>query len=349
MKVARAYNILTNLIQQGFDAVGLRYHGIYIVLKTLSSKETRLVKYHASEDDTFSMRVYELAYATFMINGDNFLEDRSSNIKNLVEVYKKATPAFLDVLQGALNELQANAAEATEYLEGYSYTDKSRGYWTSTKGSGLLLESTTGIQGTSSLGINTTQAAWVIRNDIMDGEVKQDRDFGNSLFVASASNPEGVKKTTQSVKNSREMLDTDRAELAMYGNAENRRRIVALSQGKDGKNVWTADIGTADSMVAQLDREMQGYRDRHDLFIEKHEKAQTDKIRAAQAEDARKAKELRDKIKNQEVFQGHRAVTKEEMDAHIRGEIDLKQVDVVGGEAQGMFKRGKRVLSARRP
>jgi hypothetical protein len=346
MKVERAYNILDNLIQQGFDTVCFDFRNLSIVFKTLSSKELKLIRYHTTKGDRFSKLVYELAYSTFMFKGRNMLIDRVSNIETLVLFYGNLPTLVLDKMESCLRDINENASDALTFIEGYCYTDLSRSYWVSSKSSSILSEEVTGIVGTGSLGMNISQTTWVSINRSMDLEDKQNTDFSNSMFVASASNPDGVKKARQSANNQRELVDSERNELVKYGSKENRKRILSLLR-TNNKNIWTADISTADSMVEQLNKEMEGFKDKHDLFIEKHEKKQLDDYRARKAEERERTLELRRKIESQEVFQGHRPVTQEEMEAHLRGEIDLKKFKPTKSDAD-VHTAGKRVLRSRR-
>jgi hypothetical protein len=79
-------------------------------------------------------------------------------------------------------------------------------------------------------------------------------------------------------------------------------------------------------MLRELEKQMSGYKDKHDLFVESYYKRKAaEAAEQAAREDAERREKFR-KFDPDSVFQGQAAVSQEEMEAAMRGEIDIREL-----------------------
>ena len=159
-------------------------------------------------------------------------------------------------------------------------------------------------------------------------------EMSHSVFIASASNPDGVKKASRQMeakrRNSRELRD----ELALFGSNENRNIILNLFD--HSRAGWAPKIVTNDDLIKELNKQMQGVKDKHDLFFEE---TYAERRRLAEEEEELRASEARRKyseVSPDSVFQGSAHVTEEEMSSAIAGVRDIRTVVAGRAAANGL-------------
>lgn len=319
MRVQRAYNILSNLVSQGFDTVGLSLPEDEIILKTLNKREYQLVRFLGGKSLGISFKAARLAYGTFMVNGTNVLADRPRNIEDLYSFYLSLPSTMFYKALKVLSQLERASREAQECLEGFCYSPQSRSAWLWAKGSVPCSDSLTGILGTGMLGLNDAQRYWMTLNTALDKEEEDSKMWSHSMFVASATNPDGVKKATISMDQGRKMAREEREELFRYGNAFRRRALKGIRERKR----WSSEIRTSEDLVRELNRQMTGDLDKHDQFM----KGWYERKRLEHEESLRqkreRAEELRRSSPRRQLLEQSMAVSEQEMQDHISGKKDL--------------------------
>jgi hypothetical protein len=230
-------------------------------------------------------------------------------------------------------------------MEGFCYTSESRKKWKALRGLSPCSEEVTGIQGTSYIGLNIFQEDWMYLNRVLDEEEDYNREFSSALFIASASNPKGAKHT-------RNQHDSH------IKNIEDRRKKLAETGYIDVKNWsdsgWAAPVDTAEELVAELDRQMKGMKDRHDRFIEEHLK----RIKEGAERKTREAEE-RIRASKRDYDMPPLTVTQRPLTAEETARLVYKKAptsvvvpseEYADQETQGKFLRkiGSKVLTARR-
>ena len=180
-----------------------------------------------------------------------------------------------------MNKMGSEVIEATNYLEGFSYTDKSRKMWKIIRGvpNGDVY---TGIQGTSALGVNNHQENWVMINRFLDKEEEYDKDFSLAVLVASASNPKGSKQVRNHYDANKKGLESKRKRLAIMGRRDHKEWT---PQG------WSVPVDTTEDLLEELDRQMDGKKDKHDVFMEQYYQELRDR-------SAKRAQEAEERIKS---------------------------------------------------
>jgi hypothetical protein len=292
--------------------------------------------------------VYFLIYSLLIIDGQYVLEDREKNLKDLYEFFMSLSQDTYRAILKETEGLRTSSYDVIKYLEGYTYTDDSRRVWKILNGKCPNEEVFTGIPGTGKLGINLHQEQWIYINRILDTSEEYDTQFGLALMVASASNPKGVKQIR-----SRHDSTTK--------NAEDRRKKLADVGCFDSKewrpDGWAVSVDTAEDLLAELDRQMSGKKDKHDVFMENYLR----KMRESAEAKTRKAKEDIERVMKEHegefVLGGEsRAATKEEVEELFRGKkkkntgvVSVQSEDAASEEDKERFitKTGGRVLTGR--
>ncbi len=289
-----AYQSLSDLISKGFLTIACDIAGKNIVLKTVNEKEYDLIKLYAGVNDKnyiSRFNMYYLVFSLFLIDGENVLQDRSKKIKDIYNFLNDLPNLLYTKITEELKVLRVNAEEAVDFLEGFSYTSHSRRMWKLTQNNLPTSESLTGIPGTGILGLNAYQENWFLINKMLDDEESYDRDFSLAILVASASNPKGCRTVSSKHDAHRQRNSERRDKLAREGSS-------AKQEWKpDG---WAAPVDTAEELVQELMRQMEGKKDKHDLFIEEHLR----KVREKADKQAKEAEEKLEKIRQKRKEEG---------------------------------------------
>jgi len=301
-----AYRALSDLITKGFMSMHMDLKGVPIVFKTVNENEFELIQlYVGSKEDLFKFNTFFMAFSVLMVDGENILPDRDKTLKILYDFFYDLPTSVYGKVMDELSALKDDMFEASKYLEGFCYTDYSRVLWRMRRNSPNR-EEFTGIKGTENLSINVCQSNWMLINQTLDHEEEHDNQFSLALLIASASNPKGVKSVKAKYDLSVQTAVKKRKKLAMEGSSPEKVQWTPES--------WAAPVDTAEELVAELERQMSGKKDKHDLFIEDYiRKIEEDQKLAEEREEERLAV-YRQKIKDEGfVLTGdHRALTPEE-------------------------------------
>jgi len=343
----QAYPILSDLVYKGFLATGVRLAENFFVFKTINNKEHDLIKLSAgnSKDKGYKVRFnsYFLTYSLFMVDGRNVLMDRASKIEEYYKFFINIPEELYKVIYVQLNELRTSMFDATNYLEGFSYTDNSRYMWKIMKDFPNR-EEFTGIKGTRELGLNVHQESWTNINRIMDQEEEYNEKFNLAVLIASASNPKGAKQVRGQHETRVKGLQEKRDKLAKLG---------YMKQGGWKPEGWAASVDTAEDLVAELERQVHGIKDKHDVYMEKYMQG----IREKAEKKTREAKERMEaayKAGDGVMFSGEqRVLTPEEMAAMTKRKkshmVKVASEEAVSIEDKENFlkKVGSKILTGR--
>ena len=123
------------------------------------------------------------------------------------------------------------------------------------------------------------------------------------MLIASASNPKGTRSIRSQHDSSIKMIEDRRKKLAKEG------FIDVKKWSEDG---WAASVDTTEELVAELERQMTGVKDKHDLFMEKYLKQIKD-VTEKKTQDAEESiKKYRENYDNVFIEGTQRELTKEE-------------------------------------
>lgn len=350
MDVQKAYRVLQKVTERGFDSAAVRVGGLAFVVKTVTPHEIEMVRHHACGDVNL-FRLYRMAYATFMVDGIPVLENRSKNIQDLVASFKSMPEATFEVIEDLAFKLQERYKRSCKLVEGFSHSPSARLLWKERKDLPLVSPLVTGIPGTETLGLAESTEVWSLLNRNKDREEESESQLNHAIFIASSSNPRGAQKVSSGLQKEREMASNHRDMLVKYGSEANKAILEKEELGKEDK--WSADLTTARDVIEELERQMGGVQDRHDLFIEAYRvKVKREYLEKQELEKAR-LEEIR-KNRGEDPHTGSFEVSHEEMSRILSGDIKSHELAMSKAEAArpnrdgSVSTVGKRVLGARK-
>lgn len=345
MEAADAYKILIRVVEQGFYAASVTLCKNTILLKTLTPKEELLIRYHSSGGDLHSFRRYRLAYATAMINGEQVLRDRHHYIQDIVTLYSGLPVSVLEAMEEVALKLQRRYLRACKLAHGFSLSSQARYLWKVRKNLAAVDMS---MDVFPDIGMSHAAEVWSAVNSNLDLEEENDRELSRALLVASSMNPKGVKQLSSSIDTEKKIKRSEKEDLIKYGNMEERDRALGIIHKE--KEQWTAPLITAKDMVRELERQMNGVKDKHDLFIEEYRT----KLATERAEAEESARKKREELRvlagiSEDPISGSFGVSDEEMKGMMDGSLDSRKIIQDKANNKNSTKiLGKRVLGARR-
>jgi len=272
---SRRHADVEDLVFRGFLSTKIELGGLCVVLKSLNSRELAAVRErtplqsNTKYEETFEALI--LAYAVYLIDGESALLDRPHNIAELVKEMREVPQNLRAEIMSEVLVLQKAQDVALRNIERFSYETSSRAVWRSYKRQNLNDPMLTGIAGTNTLGLNSHQVAWTYLNVEEDEREAAEASWGLAKFVASASNPKGVKKIESKDKSRLEKL------------FEERERI-RLGQDFVGSGPRRIERRSVDELRAQLEADISGKQDLHDQILSHYENSLKERRQARAAE-----------------------------------------------------------------
>jgi len=307
MDTKQAYANLSNLIFKGFLTTGFNLDGELLVFKTVNEKEFDLIKLYAgnpeSRDYSHKFNVFFIIFSLFLLNGENVLKDREDNIVKFYDHFSKLPGLIIKQFILNLNEIRIISFEVIKYLEGFCYTGYARNSWRTLRGHLPTAQEFTGIPGTSNLGLNAHQESWITINRALDLEDINMEEFSRAIMIASASNPKGARHVQSQHDSSKRLYEERRKKLAVEGFIDTK---------KWSENGWAASVDTTEEIVAELERQMTGKKDKHDLFMERYMKQIKDMTEKKAQEAEENIKKYHDNCDNVFIEGSQRELSKEE-------------------------------------
>jgi hypothetical protein len=155
------------------------------------------------------------------------------------------------------------------------------------------------------MGMTIHQENWVRINKFLDAEEEYNKDYSMAIMIASASNSKGARHS-QGVHDSH-----------IKSSEERRQKLADLGSMDNVKKIWTPDgwavsTDTAEELVAELERQMSGQMDKHDIFMDNYFKKMRAEAEKKASEAEARIKEYREKHNNVFIEGSSRALTVEE-------------------------------------
>ena len=232
------------------------------------------------------------------------------------------------------------------YLEGFIYTTPSRNSWKSLNGLSPVSSNFTGIPGTDQLGMNIHQESWVMINRFLDTEETYNQEFNLALMIASSSNPKGARHIRNQHETQSRNTEDRRKKLAELGTLDDIHR-------KWSSEGWAVPVDTAEELVAELERQVSGVKDQHDIFMDKYMKKMKDEAQKRIDDAEKRIKATLVDHDNVFIEQQQRALTPEEtvqlMSKKVQTIIKVPSEESANSEDKETFykKIGTRVLTGR--
>lgn len=292
------YAPVRSLLFEGFIPVKINFGSTNLIVKALSPAEFRYIELIC--DSTEEKVPLYFLYSLVFLHGQEVIPHRKKLHDEVQQIFSALSSKTIDRLIQLLSQLQSYYTYCYANLEGYLYERESRSKWDVYQNSALnsLIE---GIQG-----YNTAQEVWISFNKREDERERQENDFSNSKFIASA------------FIGSKEIKRIEQLEKLRWTEELKRRQNVRL-KNKEDRIQLTKPIATAEDLVAELTRQIHGETDLHDKIIAQHEQriAEMAEQRRIQLE-AIKAGMDKDLKDAQKISGGSKSVSQEELQEQIQ-------------------------------
>jgi len=301
----RDYTLLEELLFRGFLSVPCRVGSTRLVLKTVNAGEISRAELYAMprSEDGFDLRFtqYFVAHSIFLVGGENLLPHRDGVIPVLADMVGSWHPVYVNEIVRVVTSVQKSLGPLSEMVDVYSLESASMFNWYLLGGVMPNDPAITGISGTEKLGLNEAQRLWLFTNRMSERREDQESSWENTKFLATAVNPKGMKKVHM-----RDQLRQEEAEAI-------RRRKLGLDPEKPNY-VLTDRIETTEDLLRQLDKDMRGEKDAHDIYFEDYFQ-QEDEERAAVMESL---ESLRESVAGKPSLSGQSSyITPEEMERRL--------------------------------
>lgn len=259
---------------RGFLHISAEINGVSFIFKSLNHHEFEMLRLMLPEST--SWRVVQkfhalfLAYGVFMVDGVNILADRERHFSDLTAFFESMEAGAFSKVVRHMSEINRRANRAVILTEAYSVETTSRLRWAQLGGVDLTGVSVTGIQGTNTLGLNWGQLSWRAMNYYEDLKETAEREWENAKFVASAMAGKGMSRIHSQDKRRR---DREREERLERRDRILRFALLGESMDTDTNNGATIKVArTVGELTNQLERDLKGEKDWHDLVVEAHER-----------------------------------------------------------------------------
>lgn len=350
MKKLEAYSALSDLIFRGFLTTEMKIVGKSFIFKTITDKEHDLIKAMTGKGDgplyNWKFNLNFMAHSLLFVEGKNMLVNRADTFNFVHSLFLDIPDILFGKIMKELNELRSYSFDVFRYLEGFSYTNKSRRSWKNLIKNPPNDERFTGIPGTASMGLNVHQESWIAINRALDEEDDYNKNFNLSLLIASASNPKGVRKIRNHHDLTIKTAEDHRQKLAKKG-------VIDTKEWSEEK--WAAPVDTAEELLAELERQMKGMKDRHDIFMEKYRNKMREEAQKREKEALARIKRAREAAEGQpDITSSQRVLTPEEVEEleykRKKGTVSVKSEQHVNTKDKNKFykKVGSRVLTGRK-
>lgn len=249
LREPKRFRDLISLLEPGFLQSDVSIADDKLTMKTINFREMRSSGELAKEESR--LVVYLLFFSIYKFNDDNVLYLREDLRDNLLEFLMGLPADKLSRLKKELLVLNDRKAEAGCLLEEFIWSYESRSLWTQFNASGCDVEKITGIKGLKDMGWNDEQRVWVRANIELDKAETTENQFEVAKLIGSFINPKAAKRLDMM----EEQYDSDMSDMKDRG-------VTVLKPGSE----------SAEALVEELNKQMSGQKDSHDLMVEKYEK-----------------------------------------------------------------------------
>jgi hypothetical protein len=279
----RIYRDVESLLFRGFLVLPASINGVQFVFKSINHREYEYLQWMTGPVGSVTGKSIDryyrafMAFGVFMIDGQNILPDREGWVPQLEEMFAALPGGAKSKIIQYLSEVNQKASDAVLLTEAYQIEIYSRYHWNQLKGLDLMSSSSTGIKGTSSLGLNYSQLAWRALNQYEDMKESAEREWDNAKFIGSCFAGKEIRKLYSQDKDRR----TKEREEKIKRRDRLIRQVVLRESPEESQNQGRYVMQVARSseeLADQLERSLRGEKDWHDEVVAKEEARRRDQV-----------------------------------------------------------------------
>jgi hypothetical protein len=342
VKVRDAYDNIERVITYGFLSARISFRGHDLLIKNISDKEYQQMLMLCSDTDRYKLNIFSLAFSTISIDGFNVLENRNETLAEILKFYRRSPALLVLKVVDVINELNQTYIDSLSFLEGFSYSDRSRYLWSVVNP--YRRSEYVGMRGLDTIGINSVTENWISINKRLDDEHIYERDFNNTLLIVGASNYKSAKMLSKSFEAHSQELKELRDDIRKYG--YDRKRVEKNNQKREE---WTAPLTTREDLVKELYRQMSGDKDKHDLYIDQWIENQKKKAELVKKSVEDKQMAFRHKVESGELdlLEPSKPISQYELNKRLEQNKKLDNTYMSGKEGSEIQERVLKRISAK--
>lgn len=272
------YRDVEPLLFRGFLTLSAEINGVHFVFKSLNQHEMDLLRLmQPSDRGSPSFWNLFLAYGVLMVDGVNVLPERDRWIPKIADTFKNFQPTVRNRIVRHISEINRRASNAVTLTECYAMEKYSRYRWYQLQSMDLTSMSVTGVPGTDRLGLNWAQLVWVALNRIEDLNDRQEQEWEHAKFIGSCFAGKGISKVYQQDADRRRKSKEERL-------ARKDKLLRQILLGEKPEDVAKANgavmltARTVEELTDQLQRDLRGEKDWHDLVVDAEEQRIKDSV-----------------------------------------------------------------------
>lgn len=279
----RIYRDVESLLFRGFLVLPAAINNVQFVFKSINHREYEYLQWMTGPVGSVTGKSIDryyrsfMAYGVFMIDGQNILRDRETWVPQLEEMFAALPAGAKAKIVQYLSEVNQKASDAVILTEAYQIESYSRYRWHQFKGLDLMSPSSTGIAGTTNLGLNYAQLVWRALNQYEDMKDSAEREWDNAKFIGSCFAGKEIRKLYAQ--------DKDRRIKEREEKVKRRDRLIrqvvlhespeeAQNQGRYIMQV----ARTSEELADQLERSLRGEKDWHDEVVAREEARRREQV-----------------------------------------------------------------------
>ena len=258
------------ILYRGFLTIQAEINGVPFVFKSLNHHEFELLKFSGSFESPNFWSTF-LAYGVFMVDGVNILPARDKELPAIAKLFRDLPMEARSKIIRYLSEANRRAAAAVPMTEAYAMELSSRYRWLQLRGLDLTSCAVTGIEGTQRLGLNWSQQLWRALNHVEDRNEEHEREWENAKFIGSCFAGKGISKV---YNQDQERRRKEREERISRKDKILREILLGEKQEANTLKIPGAIViapRTVEELADQLEKDLKGEKDWHDMVIEQHE------------------------------------------------------------------------------
>jgi hypothetical protein len=279
----RIYRDVESLLFRGFLVLPASINNVQFVFKSINHREYEYLQWMTGPVGSVTGKSIDryyrsfMAYGVFMVDGQNILRDRETWVPQLEEMFSSLPIGAKAKIVQYLSEVNQKASSAVTLTEAYQIESYSRYRWHQFKGLDLMATSSTGIAGTTNLGLNYAQLVWRALNQYEDMKDSAEREWDNAKFIGSCFAGKEIRKLYAQ--------DRDRRVKEREEKIKRRDRLIrqvvlhespeeSQSQGRYVMQV----ARTSEELADQLERSLRGEKDWHDEVVAREEARRREQV-----------------------------------------------------------------------
>lgn len=219
-----------------------------------------------------------LAFGVLLMDGVNVLPERDEHLRQIADMFGELSEGVRRKIIYHLSEINRRASRAVVLSEAYAMESQSRLRWAQFQSTDLMSPSITGFAGTQVLGMNWGQLTWRALNYFEDQRELAEREWENAKFVASAMAGKGMSKV---YSQDRQRHTREREERIARRDRILRFALLNESPTEGSKGGAVIKVArTVEELTAQLEHDLKGEKDWHDMVVEQYERRARDEHQA---------------------------------------------------------------------